>query len=609
MAYPIVFLPENKTIMANEGSSLMDVAMQAGIFLNGSCAGRGICGKCKIFLLDGQKKELSKEETDCLSAKEINAGACLACQTFVNGPMTVMIPNSHGNSKRKKEMNTLPGDFVPEVETKKIYFKLPKASLEQQSSTLGRIREVLNQPELKMDSLALDRIQKASTVCRGKMTAVIHQDTLIDAEGEDTSDCCYGIALDIGTTTIVEMLWNLKTGKLEGTEATANPQCIYGADVISRIQFCREAKENTKYLQKLLIASVNSMTAELCMEHDVNPEQIYEMTVVGNTTMSHLFLGISPVSLARIPFSPVFQEGIWNRAETLDIHINPAARVYVLPNIAGHVGSDLTGVMMACNLSGLPGNTIVLDIGTNGEILAASNGRILACSTAAGPAFEGAGIQCGMRAASGAIEHVHIGEDVSVDVIDGEKPVGICGSGLIDAIAQMYNAGLINNKGKLLQKEEAESKNMPSAIVERLFGSGKEAGFLLWKASDQQGEDVFIGQADIQEVQLAKGAILGGIKTLMKKLKITMDNLDRIIIAGAFGSYIDKKSAIDMGLLPDIAEDKVISIGNGAGTGAAMALLSGKIKQRAEEESRETTHVELSRDLDFQEFYIESMMF
>lgn len=609
MAYPIVFLPENKKIMANEGSSLMNVAMQAGIFLNGSCAGRGICGKCKIFLLDGQKKELSKEETDCLSAKEINAGACLACQTFVNGPMTVMIPNSHGNSKRKKEMNTLPGDFVPQVETKKIYFKLPKASLEQQSSTLGRIREVLNQPELKMDSLALDRIQKASTVCRGKMTAVIHQDTLIDAEGEDTSDCCYGIALDIGTTTIVEMLWNLKTGKLEGTEATANPQCIYGADVISRIQFCREAKENTKYLQKLLIASVNSMTAELCMEHGVNPEQIYEMTVVGNTTMSHLFLGISPVSLARIPFSPVFQEGIWNRAETLDIHINPAARVYVLPNIAGHVGSDLTGVMMACNLSGLTGNTIVLDIGTNGEILAASNGRILACSTAAGPAFEGAGIQCGMRAASGAIEHVHIGEDVSVDVIDGEKPVGICGSGLIDAIAQMYNAGLINNKGKLLQKEEAESKNMPFAIVERLFGSGKEAGFLLWKASDQQGEDVFIGQADIQEVQLAKGAILGGIKTLMKKLKITVDNLDRIIIAGAFGSYIDKKSAIDMGLLPDIAEDKVISIGNGAGTGAAMALLSGKIKQRAEEESRETTHVELSRDLDFQEFYIESMMF
>lgn len=419
----------------------------------------------------------------------------------------------------------------------------------------------------------------------------------------------YGIAIDIGTTTVVVMLWDLANGKMIDAEAVTNPQRQYGADVISRIQFCMEDSKYVEKMQSLVIDSINGMIRQLCMRNHVLQKQITSATMVGNTTMSHLFVGIDPSSLAKAPFTPVFCEGMHKNAEELGLYMNEDADVYILPNIAGHVGSDITGVVLASELPILTGNTIVIDIGTNGEIVAASNGEMKTCSTAAGPAFEGACIQCGMRAAKGAIEHVLLEEDVILEIIDADIPLGICGSGLIDVVSELVRHGLINKRGNLISEKEALEKGVSPNIAKRLYGNRKEAGFLLYDFALEEKEPIVLTQKDIREVQLAKGAILAGMKTLMKKINCTEKTLDRVIIAGAFGNHIRKESAICMGLLPEIDAEKVITIGNGAGTGAAMALLSEKVRQNAEAYRKEIIHIELSKDVDFQKYYARCMLF
>lgn len=456
------------------------------------------------------------------------------------------------------------------------------------------------------------------TTTRKKKLTYLPEGFVPDMESEDPEQRRYGIAFDIGTTTVVGMLWNLNSDTLVDMIAKTNPQSQFGSDVISRITYSMEGEQQLKMLQDKIIGCFNEMIDEFTSQSQNNkqdgetvalyPQEIIRATVVGNTTMGHLFLGIDPSSLARAPFDPAYTGPVWKKAGEMNININRNADIYLLPNIAGHVGSDIIGVLLASGLEKMQGLNLAIDIGTNGEIVLEQNGRMLTCSTAAGPAFEGARIYQGMRAARGSIERVEIQDgEVRIEVIEDCEPIGICGSGLIDAVAQMLDAGILNFKGNIITAEEASTKGFHPELVERLRkGKNGNEFVLVWKA---HSEDIVINQKDIREVQLAKGAIYGGIIILMQCMGVDTSMLDKILLAGAFGSYISKKSALRIGLLPVINEEKIEHIGNAAGVGSCMALLSKHEREEAVRQSVEVEHVELALHPNFEREYLQAMYF
>lgn len=443
-----------------------------------------------------------------------------------------------------------------------------------------------------------------------KTKLVFFPDSFLPKAGRTETDGQerYGAAFDIGTTTVVGMLWDLSAFRLIDVIALTNPQSAYGADVISRITYSMKSPENLALLKDKIRDCLNAVLKEFALRHPIDPQNIIKATVVGNTTMSHLFLGRDPSSLARAPFHPAFYGPVKMSAEELGLMIKPSADVHLLPNIAGHVGSDIVGVLLASEIKKLSGLRLAIDIGTNGEIVLAHNGRILVCSTAAGPAFEGARIYQGMRAAAGSIESVAIeAGEVRIKVIDDGSPIGICGSGLIDAVAQMLDAGLLNNKGNILSAEDAAARGLSPGLAVRLRkGQSGNEFVLAWK---DPGEDIIITQKDIREVQLAKGAIYGGIVVLMSCLGVEPGQIDEIMLAGAFGSYISKKSLLRIGMVPGVSEDKIRHIGNAAGVGACMALLSEEEMKQADIQSKAAEHIELALHPDFEREYINAMYF
>ncbi len=551
----ITFLPTMKEIQASSGENLLKIAEKAGILIDASCAGTMKCGKCKIKISKGETAPLTAAEKNLLSDFEIRNGYRLACCLEITSDLEVYVPNSHGSSTRKKKMTNLPEDFIPET-----------------------------------------RI---------------------------TSTSYYGVAFDIGTTTVVGMLWNLKANTLVDAEARTNYQSVHGSDVISRIQFCSQKDLNTALMQEKVICCLNDILEDIFVRNHILPQNVYDVTIVGNTTMSHLVLGVHPKSLARTPFAPVFCDAQNLTAKELGIMVNPRANVFLLPNIAGHVGSDIVGMMLATHIYKRKGCHIAIDIGTNGEVVAIKDGRLLTCSTAAGPAFEGSSIHHGMRAAAGAIETVSIqGDKVSIQTIDNAAPIGICGSGLIDAVAELLNTGIIEPNGRMLTSQDSIKKGIPIKLTKRIVTYKQQPAFVLAypenfplstlsEALNQCGfrDAILLTQQDVREVQLAKGAILAGIQTLMKTLGMTKNDIDSILLAGAFGNYINKKSALRIGLFPQIAKEKILSVGNAAGAGASMALLSDTERKTASEIAQKIEHIELSMNMDFQEFYMYAMTF
>lgn len=359
----------------------------------------------------------------------------------------------------------------------------------------------------------------------------------------------FGAAFDIGTTTVVGMLWDLAAGEQLAAVARMNPQNQFGVDVISRITYCRKSRNALEELRNKITECMNEMVSELCSKGGTCSEKITKAVVCGNTTMSHLFAGYSPMTLALAPFAPAYEGTLRMQAAETGLNLNKDAQVTVMPNIAGHVGGDITAGILAARILETDGVTLFIDIGTNGEIVLTDGARSLACSTAAGPAFEGTITRNGMR-----------------------------GSELIDAIAQMLDAGIIDKTGRLISADQAE-------------------------------ENMAITQKDIREVQLAKGAISAGVQIMLRKLGKTADDIDRVIVAGAFGNYINKESAVKIGILPDIAPEKIIFEGNTAGAGVSMALACGREMERAEQIPADIEHIELAAESDFQEIYLKSMNF
>lgn len=609
-----------------EQTTILAAAGQAGVLIDASCHGKGICGKCRVLLdreAAGKVSDCSDTEKHLLSEKEREQGWRLACEARILGDMSVSIPKIHSGTDRKKNMGRLPDGFVCSPTAEKLCVKVRRPKMSDQRSDLERldeeIRKALQQKitgeenlktesvEIRIDNSLLTKLHEAVMKERGKVTVTLWDRTIIAVEAGDTAEMVYGLAVDVGTTTVVCMLWNLQNGECIDVEARTNPQSLYGADVISRIQYTKEGKDHLRILQDKIIGCVNEMIGEMAERNAVDKTNIYDCCVVGNTTMSHLFFGVNPESLARTPFAPVFCRSIIAKAEELGIDICPLARVQFLPNIAGHVGADITALLLAADLVNREGNVLAIDIGTNGEVVCAKDGKLLACSTAAGPAFEGAGIRCGMRAAPGAIEKAWIEEGhLKISVIDQEKPIGICGSGVIDLIAALRRAGLINDKGRMLEREEALTLGIPESLADGLRKTETGMEFTVWKEED---EEIILSQNDIREIQLTKGAMLAGMKTLMKIAGIDEKSLDCLLIAGAFGNYIDKNSALEIRMLPAVDPEKIISIGNSAGTGACMALLNRNYRRNAEIWVKQVEHVELSVNMDFQEEYMLAMNF
>lgn len=426
----------------------------------------------------------------------------------------------------------------------------------------------------------------------------------------------YGVAFDIGTTTVVGSLVDLENEEVLLIQVSQNPQRVAGADVISRIQYVEESEGNLCFLQNLILDCCEKMIIKFKKERKI--ERIEKVTVVGNPTMSHIFLGYSPSSLARYPFLQQFH-GIEKRfveyLKDVVLASNLAKadmnkkklhmEVTVLPNIGGQIGSDITMGLLATNILDRKGNYIFIDIGTNAEMAFIQNNKCFVCSAAAGPVFEGASIAYGMRALDGAIDSVTIAKngEISIRTIGNQPAIGICGSGIIEIIAELLNVGIIKKDGYMLSKAQAKAAKIDAVLCERIYEDMEKKAFCLVDGS------VFITQEDIREIQLAKGAIAAGMKTLLEELNKTIEEIDEILVGGAFGSYLDKKAARAIGLFPRISLEKIKIVGNTASVGAVKALLSDKIQEKALELSKEATFVELASHSKFQENFLRSLNF
>ncbi|MHC4228509.1 MAG: ASKHA domain-containing protein [Planctomycetota bacterium] len=410
-----------------------------------------------------------------------------------------------------------------------------------------------------------------------------------------------GLAVDVGTTTVVARLINLKSGRCLATEAALNPQTRFGDDVVSRIAYA-QTDEKSAELHKAIIDCINELTAKLCENAAVETDRIYEICVVGNTTMNHILLELPISQLGQAPYEAFSLDAHDVPAGESALRMNPAGNIHTVENIAGFVGSDATAVALAIDIASAVEMTLIVDVGTNGEIVFGTKDKLYAASCAAGPAFEGARITCGSRAADGAIEAVVTNQDdIDVDVIGDTPPRSICGSGLIDAVAVMLELGVIDPTGRFVEPAKIEDK-VPPAIFARIVEKAGQPAFHLTQS-------VFLTQRDIRETQLAKGAIRAGIKLLQQKIGLKDCDISRILLAGAFGNYIRPESALRIGLLPVVPAERIHFVGNAAASGAQMALLSRQCRDRARDLARRIEYVEIAHESDFQNVFADSMLF
>jgi len=600
----VTFLPAGRTIEIGGGVTLLQAARQAGEHIDAPCGENGKCGKCRVIMKDGPVSEMSAHEQRLLKPEEIAAGVRLSCEAMPLGAVTVEIPETSRNMANRKAAADLRRPIAAKPYTRKICVQVPQSSVTERDfrDDLTRLREVLQE----VGGVELEAARALHTTLTDgnyTVTAVLADGRLIAVEPGDTSQAHYGLALDIGTTTLVGYLVNLGTGEEAAFSAQPNPQAAYGADVISRIEFSMGDHEKVETLRKTVTKAVNTILRDTARDAGIAAGQIYEMTVVGNTCMSHLFLGIDPLSLGHAPYTPTLTDSMNLAAAELGLAMHPRGRVRTLPNIAGFVGADTVGVLAASDLANLPGLHAAVDIGTNAEVMLSENGRLSACSTAAGPAFEGAKISQGMRAQPGAIDAVTIGEDLYVHTI-GEKPAqGICGSGIIDALGELRRVGLLEAGGRFADPEDLT--DLPAALLSRLT----DEGVILVRAEESgAGRDIVLTQGDVREVQLVKAAIYAGIATLLEKRGHAPEALDGLHIAGAFGTYITKEHALGIGLIPNLPVEKLVFLGNGAGIGAKMALISQDEYAAVCAAARQVEYVELAGDEIFRDNYMMAMM-
>ncbi len=546
-------------------------------------------------------------ESKVLSADEMAEGWRLACQSRVSADMSVKLPASALIVAHRIQIEGIGQEVTVEPNVTKTALRLPTPSTEDPRDDLTRVLDALDDEVRPPSSVqALRNLPGVLRQSNFHVTTVVAGRTLMAVEPGDTAEAAYGVAIDIGTTTVVVYLCHLATGEVAGVASELNPQAQFGEDVISRLQMAVSGAEGLTRLHQTITQAIDRLIGHAAEEAGVARERIYEIVVVGNTCMSHLLLGLQPVGLVRLPFVPAFKGAQTVRAADLGVHIHADGQVYVVPNIGGYVGADTVGVILASELDEAKGLQVAVDIGTNGEIVVAQDGELWACSTAAGPAFEGAKISRGMRAATGAIDKVSIYGDVTYHVLGGVRPTGICGSGLVDAVAEMTRMGVVDQSGRLRSQEDVNGA--PEKVRQRIVQNESGLEFVL-AAGDESGSGrpIAITARDVREAQLAKGAIYAGVDLLLRSLGRRPEEVDRLLLAGAFGNYIRRESAVAIGLVPDLPAERIVSIGNAAGLGARLALCSISLRRRAEEIARRVHHVELSEEEGFYDRFAEAM--
>jgi uncharacterized 2Fe-2S/4Fe-4S cluster protein (DUF4445 family) len=545
----IDFEPLGKRVEAHPGETLLEAARAAGIDLVAVCGGEGTCGQCRVQLIHAQLGRPTLVEEAEFTPAELAAGWRLACQTEITGPLKVMIPPDSLTTPQRLQVESAAGD-------------LPGAT------SFSRAGEVV-----------LRAGQPVGTLPAGQAP--------------------YGLAVDLGTTKIAAYLVDLLTGRTAAQASAMNPQISYGEDVISRILYCMEHADGQERLRGLVAETLNRLAGELCATAGASPAQILQAAVVGNTAMHHIFLGLPVRQLGLSPYRPALTAATEVPAGELGLRLAPGATVFFPQNIAGYVGGDHVAMLLATGAHTATATTIAIDIGTNTEVSLAHAGRIFSCSCASGPAFEGAHIQEGMRAAEGAIERVRIEAGrVHYQTIGGAPAVGICGSGILDAVAELLRAGVINPRGNL------------DPTQPHVRGTGRSAEFVL-APLEQSGarRDIALSRRDINEILLAKAAIQSGLQVLLQSAGIAPAQVERVIVAGAFGSYLDLASAVEIGMFPDLPLERFEQVGNAAGAGARRLLLSDDARRQAAAFARRAEYVELTTYPGFQDIYLRALKF
>ncbi|HKN48011.1 MAG TPA: ASKHA domain-containing protein [Candidatus Polarisedimenticolia bacterium] len=599
----VTFLPKEVTTRVPRGTTLFHAAAWTGQPIESTCGGRGTCGKCRVQVVEGDGVA-TPADLQHLTREEIAAGWRLSCQAEVRSEMVVQVPRLL--TTPKTAMFGVGRQVLLDPNVHKVHLRLEEPGLHDQRSDFERLKGALNAAGFAMsaDLSVLRALPGALRQADFDVTAVLCGESLVAVEPGDTTTACHGIAFDLGTTTIVGTLLDLCTGEARAVASTLNAQAIHGGDVLSRISYTMGRKDGLAELQRLAAFTLTSLVEKLAAEAAVPPEGIYEITVAGNVTMMHLLLGIDPEPISVTPFAPAVVHGMTVRAAEIGVAIHPNGRAYLFPAIGAYVGGDIVAGLLATAVPRGDRLRLFVDVGTNGEIALGSEKRTLATAAPAGPAFEGAEISCGMRATTGAIEGVTITEDaVSLQTIDDAPPVGLCGSGLIDAVAQLYRRGLMDPTGRMRSAEEVGEK-VPRSLAARLITVDGVRAFVLATAEETAGKPILFSQKDVRQLQFAKGSIASGIKVLMKVMEVTPADIHEVMLAGAFGSYIHPEAARIIGLVPPVTLPRIRAVGNAAGEGAKIALLSYREREAAEAMPARVEYIELSGREDFNDIFM-----
>ncbi len=607
-AHKIIFQPEGKRGEFPEGTTILDAAREVGVDIEAICGGKLTCGKCQVIIEQGMENlsPITEDEQRLLDKRKAGKNYRLACVTKFYGDVVVYVPEESRGGEQiiLKEGVELSVAINPAV--KKYYLELSKPHLKDDLGDLERILAALKE-DYGIENVEIDYevLKKMPDVLRNadwKVTVSIWNDReIIDIEPGYRVENAYGLAVDIGTTTVVGYLTDLRTGEVLAVDSMMNPQVTYGEDVMSRITFAMQYEDGLEKLSQKIIDGLNKILENVCNQAGISPEEVSEMTVVGNTGMHHIFLKINPEHIAIAPYVPALHRSHDVKARDLGLNITKGGYVHVLPIEAGWVGADNVAVLIATEPYKQDEMCLVIDIGTNGEIVLGNREKLVSCSAAAGPALEGAHIKYGMRAATGAIEKIRIDPETfepEYKTIGNAPPRGICGSGIIDAAAELYRTGIVKKNGRF-------NLDLDTPRIREVDGNPEYV--IAWAEETSIGHDIVMTQKDIREIQLAKGAMCAGAQILMKELGVK--SVDRVIVAGAFGNYIDKVSALIIGLVPDVPLDRIESVGNAAGVGARIALISREKRAEANEIARKVDHIKLAVHPDFEKEFSMAMYF
>jgi uncharacterized 2Fe-2S/4Fe-4S cluster protein (DUF4445 family) len=592
----IDFEPLGRRGECQNNESLLACARQLGVGINSVCGGKGTCHSCKIQVLSGAVSKPTPNEHEAFSSQELKEGWRLACQTYPLSDCKLTVPPESMTTPQRVQVEGLEVKVTPEPPVQAYRVKMEAPSLSAPEADADRLLQVLNQQyQLNCSKIDINVLRILSTQIRSwnwEFQVIVRNNEVIALLPKPSHRL--GLAIDLGTTKIAGYLVNLDDGRTLAAKGIMNPQISHGEDIISRITAAIHSPNEGVLLQKLAVEAINELCADLCAEANASKEEIAEAVIVGNTAMHHLFLSLPVRQLALSPFVPAVSEAVDVKASDLGLHIALGAYVYLLPNIAGFVGADHVAVLLATEVVTAEGPIVALDIGTNTEVSLIHEGKITSTSCASGPAFEGGHIKYGMRAATGAIERLRIVDNtIQYQTIDGAPPIGICGSGILDALSQLYLAKAIDEGGRITDDHP------------RVRTSKGQREFVLISKEERDGKPaVTITQHDVRELQLAKAAIRSGIQTLLEANGCPENEIKQVIIAGAFGTYIDVASAVTIGMLPSLPLNRFKQAGNAAGMGAKLALISLAKRAEAQVFASRVKYIELASAPGFEQTFI-----